>query len=360
MRARGGAAREGGDDGNGEDGDGCNAACVPTPMVVAYEAEAVGFEDLAVVAPPGGLVAVWVEQTRATAQRDVRLWWRTQRAGAFESTVRTLRTGFDVLGIEAARSGPDEVVVAVQTVAGIELFVVGDSDVTATRSTGDADDRDVALAPTDVGHVVAWRRRNEVWLRERTRFVGVDERVASDAVGAVSVGTRRDPMARRGAVVYESETGLRRRSFANGIPTGEARALGSDATSPSACASGDGLAYGYTEHADDFEGDVRVQFEGRHTLAGTAAREVLLELAPFEEGFVALYEDGPFQWPNVAFDDAAFLPPEVDDLRALFTRATTESRAAIAASADGVVAGLVARVDDSRYRQLVLYSLPGT
>ncbi len=71
-------------------------------------------------------------------------------------------------------------------------------------------------------------------------------------------------------------------------------------------------------------------------------------------------EDGPFQWPNVAFDDAAFLPPEVDDLRALFTRATTESRAAIAASADGVVAGLVARVDDSRYRQLVLYSLPGT
>ncbi len=360
VRARTGAAREGCDDGNTEDGDGCDEVCVPTPLAVAHETEAVAFEDLAVVAPPGALVAVWIEQTRAIAQRHVRLWWRTQRAGAFESSVRTLRTGFDVLGVEAARSGPDEVVVAVQTVAGIELFVVGASDIDSVRSTGDADDREVALAGTETGHVVAWRRRNTVWLRERTRFVSADQLVASDAVGEVAVGTRRDPMSRRGAVVYESETGLRRRSFVDGVPTSEARALGSDATTPRASASSDGVAYGYTEHADDFEGDVRVQFEGRHTVAATGAREVLLELAPFEDGFVALYGEGAFEWPNIAFDDAAFLPPEVDDLRALFTHATTGHHAALAASGDGVVAGLFARIDDSPHRQLVLYSLPGT
>ncbi len=339
-----GALREGCDDGNLVDGDGCTSECSPTVAFREIEDEDWALVDAAVF--DGG--EAWIEQERETAMRSLLV-----RMGAHRVELESPRSWIE--SPVAARVG-DGVVVAWERLDGVALArVTTAGDVLPLTSTGDPSDRSVALAATSEGFVVAWRRDDMVWLREHRGSVRGEPRpIGRDADGEVSLAAA----GRDGVVAWESEGRIVARSFSEGVAVGEAQVVADQALDPHAVISGSAHAFAWTSHADDFFGDVLVGLPGSAiAVASSEARERTRGIVPFGPSWAEMHEVGPLASPALAFGADAFVVPELEDVMEALRFADPQTTA-IAPARGGLVVAWIGYTGGGPHRQLATFFLP--
>ncbi|MEM9075247.1 MAG: hypothetical protein AAGE52_42515 [Myxococcota bacterium] len=293
-----GALREGCDDGNLIEGDGCSSACEPTVSVLAVEDDERRFVETAAA----GEAVVWIEEERATAMRTLRL----VRDGE-----ETLVAGpVPWIAHPSVAVDDEDTVVAYETARGVELRRVRDATSTAMAPV---DGVNVAAASTGEGVVVAWREEDgRIWIREHRGSIRMSPAALSvGATGALSVTTN----GREGVVAWESEGQIWARAFSSGEAAGDVYLVADEAIGPRVTGLGGfAFAFSWTSFADDFFGNVIAGELGRTvTVAESDARERSRQIVPFGRAWAELHEVGPLALPVLGFGDT-FVPDELAEL----------------------------------------------